>query len=216
MNRLSLFALLLALFATGCVNLDAAARRDLDAAAVTLDEQLDAPGLLATTALLYHAQRGSYPTTPFELLGSDAARETGLQNLKLSHLAVSMDADSLRLGYALLPTVADPSLRLGQVSVAETDTAGVYTVGLMMNRTADPDFGGRTLPLAQRGTVNVMRARGTLCAEVETVRERLRAGAAIGAPPLTEGEAYKITFTASEGRIASGALRDGVTVTLPR
>ncbi len=215
MNRLSLFALFLALVAAGCAGLDDTARRDLDEAAVALDDQLEAPGLLAATALLYHASNGTYPATPFELLGSAAARETGLQQLGLSALAVAPDADGLRLAYTLLPSAADPSDRFGTVTVAETDTAGTYTVGLRLERRADPDLRDESLPLAQRGPYNVVRATGTLCAEVEAVRERARAGATVGDPPLGAREAYTVTFTASDG-MAAGALREGVTVTLPR
>ncbi len=215
MNRLAPFALLLALVATGCAGLDQAAQRDLDQAAVDLDAQLDAPGLLAATTLLYHEVNGRYPTTPFELLGSTAARETGLQRLGLSALDLSPEGDGLRLGYTLLPTSADPSDRFGTVTVAETDTAGTYNVDLLLERIADPDLASRSLPLAQRGQYNVVRARGSLCAEVATVRERVRAGEAAGQPPLEAGKAYRVTFTPVSGA-ASEALREGYTVTLPR
>lgn len=213
MNRLLLFALLL--LVTGCAGLNETGSPDLDAAAVDLDAQLDAPGLLAATALLYHASNETYPRTPFELLGSKAARETGLQRLGLSDLSLAPEGNGIRLAYTLLPTAADPSDRFGTVTVAETDTAGTYTVGLLLERVADPDFSSRALPLAQRGGYNVVRAQGTLCAEVETIRERVRAGTPVGDPPLEAGEAYTVTFTSVDG-LASGALREGVTVTLPR
>ncbi|MEM1044275.1 MAG: hypothetical protein AAGI91_16830 [Bacteroidota bacterium] len=214
MNRLVLFALAFALTATGCASVHTTA--DLDAAAVDLDGQLDAPGLLAATALLYHASTERYPATPFELLGSVQARETGLQDLGLSDLAVAPEGNGVQLRYTLLPSAADPSDRFGTVTVAETDTAGVYTVGLLLERTADPDLNRRSLPLARRGQYEVVRAKGTLCAEVETIRDRVRADAEVGAPPLRAGEAYTVTFTATDGVTASGALREGVTVTLPR
>ncbi len=215
MTRLPLLALVLALAATGCVSVNETASPDLDEAAVDLDDQLDAPGLLAATAVLYHTSTERYPVTPFDLLGSKAARETGLQNLGLSDLTVSPDGNGVRLNYTLLPTAADPSDRFGSVTVTETDTAGTYTVGLLLERIADPDLSGKALPLAQRGVYNVVRAKGTLCAEVETIRERIAAQDEVGAPPLTTGEAYTVTFTASDG-VTSGALREGITVTLPR
>lgn len=209
-----LLVLFAALLASGCAGLDTAANDDLDRAAVDLGDQLEAPGLLAATTLLYHETNDRYPATPFELLGSTAARETGLQRLGLSDLRLEPDADGLTLTYTLLPSSADPSDRFGTITVAETDTVGTYDVGLLLERTADPDFSNRSLPLAREGQYAVVRARGSLCAEVATVRERMQAGETVGTPPLEAGRQYTITFTATEG--AASELRDGYTVTLPR
>lgn len=206
---------LAALLFAGCAGLDQAAQRDLDQAAGDLDAQLDAPGLLAATTLLYHEMNGAYPATPFDLLGSAAARETGLQQLGLGALTLEPMSDSLRLSYTLLPTSADPSERYGTVTVAETDTAGTYTVNLLLERIADPDLASRSLPLTRQGAYAVVRARGSLCAEVATVRERIRAGEAVGRPPLEADRAYTVTFTSASGA-ASDMLREGYTVTVPR
>ncbi len=150
----SLVALfLVALLFTGCGGLDQAAQRDLDQAAVDLGDQLDAPGLLAATALLYHEVNGRYPATPFDLLGSTAARETGLQRLGLSALDLAPEGDGLQMRYTLLPSAADPSDRFGTVTVAETDTVGTYDVGLLLERIADPDFTSRSLPLDGAGAL---------------------------------------------------------------
>lgn len=213
-RRLALPLLAAALLISGCAGLDTAAENDLNRAAVDLGDQLEAPGLLAATTLLYHETNGRYPSTPFELLGSTEARETGLQSLGLSALSLSPDGDGLSLNYTLLPSTADPSDRFGTITVAETDTAGTYDVGLLLERIADPDFSARSLPLAREGQYAVVRARGSLCAEVATVRERVRSGEAVGTPPLETGRQYTITFTATEG--AASELRDGYTVTLPR
>lgn len=199
---------------SGCAGLSETAERDLDRAAHTLDDQLDAPGLLAATAILQHASDGTYPTTAYELLGSVEARETELQRLPLSALTLTPEVDGLVIRYTLLPTAADPSDRFGTVTVAETDTAGTYTVDLLLERTADPDLGGRALPLTQEGQYAVVRAKGTLCAEVEALRTR--AGRATGEPPLDDRTAYTVTFTPTDGTPAPAALRQGVTVTLPR
>jgi hypothetical protein len=214
MPRLPLFVLSAALLISGCAGLDAASTDDLDRAAVDLGAQLDAPGLLAATTLLYHETNGRYPATPFELLGSTAARETGLQDLGLSALDLSTASDGLTLTYTLLPSPADPSERFGTITISETDADGTYDVGLLLERIADPDLASRSLPLAREGQYAVVRARGTLCAEVATVRERLRSGEAVGAPPLEAGRSYTITFTSPTG--AAAELREGYTVTLPR
>jgi len=213
-RHLALPLLAAALLVSGCAGLGTAAQDDLGQAAVDLGDQLEAPGLLAATTLLYHETNDRYPTTPFELLGSTAARETGLQQLGLSALSLEPDADGLTMTYTLLPSSDDPSDRFGTITVAETDTVGTYDVGLLLERTADPDFSTRSLPLAREGQYAVVRARGTLCAEVATVRERVEAGEAVGTPPLEAGRQYTITFTATEG--AASELRDGYTVTLPR
>lgn len=204
---------LLAVLVSGCAGFGEATV-DLNLAADALDRQIEEPGLLAATALLYHAQRGAYPNDAFGLLGSPAARETGLQSLGLSALALSPTSDGLTMRYTLLPTAADPSERFGSVTVAETDTVGTYTVDLMMERTSDPDFGGHALPLAQEGAYAVVRAKGSLCADVETVRAR--AGRDAGDPPLDGRATYSVTFTPADGTPASAALQRGVTVTLPR
>ena len=205
--------LLALLFLAGCGGLDPAMVRDLDLAAETLHGQLDEPGLLSATALLYHTQRGAYPGDAAALLGSAAARETGLQELGLSALALVPSGDDLTIRYTLLPSAADPSDRFGTLTVAETDTVGTYTVDLLLERRADADFGGERLPLTQEGQVAVMRANGSLCADLETVRAR---GREAGTPPLGASTTYTVTFRPSEGAPASAALTDGITVTLPR
>lgn len=209
-----LLLLLLVAALTGCAGLSETAERGFDRAALTLDDQLGAPGLLAATALLYHATHGTYPTTPYELLGSAEARQTALPQLPLSTLTLTPETDGLTIRYTLLPTDADPSDRFGTVTVAETDTAGSYTVDLLMERTADPDLDGRMLPLTQEGSYAVVRAKGTLCADVETVRSRT--GGAAGEPPLDERTAYTVTFTPADDTPAPEALRQGYTVTVPR
>ncbi len=209
------FVLLLLLASVaGCAGLDATTEHDLGRAAVALDHQLDAPGLIAATAVLQHTARGAYPTDAFDLLGSREARETELQRLPLSALTVAPGADGVTIRYTLLPTAADPSDRFGTLTIAETDTAGTYTVDVLMERIADPDFGGRSLPLAEEGQIAVVRAKGTLCAEVEALRAR--PVAEIGRPPLDERTTYTVTFTPTDGTPAPAALREGVTVTLPR
>lgn len=122
--------------------------------------------------------------------------------------------DGVTIRYTLLPTTADPSDRFGTLTIAETDTAGTYDVDVLMERIADPDFGGRGLPLVEEGQYAVVRAKGTLCAEVEALRER--SGAATGEPPLDARTTYTLTFTPTDGTPAPAALREGVTVTLPR
>lgn len=205
--------LLLAALA-GCTGLGETAERDLGRAAVALDDQLDAPGLIAATAVLQHTARGTYPTGAFDLLGSREARETDLQRLPLSALTVSPDADGVTIRYTLLPTAADPSDRFGTLTIVETDTAGTYAVDVLMERIADPDFGGGSLPLAEEGQIAVVRAKGTLCAEVEALRAR--SGRETGRPPLDERTTYTVTFTSTDDTPAPAALREGVTVTLPR
>ena len=205
--------LLLFVALAGCAGLDGTAEHDLNLAATALDAQLDAPGLLAATALLHHAQRGTYPADAFALLSSAAARETGLQSLGLSALSLTAETDALTMRYTLLPTSEDPTDRFGTVTVAETDTVGTYTVDLLLERRADPDLSARALPLAQEGQYAVVRAKGSLCADVETLRAR--AGQDVGDPPLDASTSYTVTFTPTDGTPAPAAL-SRVTVTLPR
>lgn len=212
MLRTTLLLLVTAL--AGCSSLSPTAERDLDRAAVALDDQLTAPGLIAATAILQHAAHGSYPTDAFGLLGSTEARQTDLQRLPLSALSLAPEADGLTVRYTLLPTAADPSERFGTLTIAETDTAGTYTVDLLMERTTDPDHGTNALPLTREGRYAVVRARGTLCAEVEALRAR--AGRETGAPPLDDRTTYTVTFTPADDTPAPAALREGVTATVPR
>lgn len=210
--RHALLVLVVAL--AGCAGLDEAQRNDLDRAATALDAQLDAPGLLAATAILHHAQHERYPSDAAALLGSAAARETGLQQLGLSALTLSPDSDGLTMRYTLLPTQGDPSDRLGSISVAASDTSATYNVRIRMERIVDPDLATRPLPLAQEGQYAVVRANVTLCADVETLRAR--AGQNAGDPPLDGSTSYTVTFTPADDTPAPAALQQGVTVTLPR
>lgn len=209
-----LVLLLLVVTLAGCTGFSETAERDLDRAALALDDQLGAPGLLAATAILHHAAHGTYPADAFGLLGSTEAQEAGLRELPLSALTLTPGADSLTLRYTLLPTAADPSDRFGTITVAETDTAGTYTVDLLMERIADPDLDGRALPLTQEGQYAVVRAKGSLCAEVEALRAR--PGREAGQPPLDDRTTYTVTFTPTDDTPAPAALREGVSVTLPR
>lgn len=218
MPRLLLPLALLSLLLAGCagLGLPEAAREDLTLAAADLGEQLEAPGLIAATAALLHEREGAYPGTPFGLLGSREAAETGLRLLPLSALTLTPEGDSLRIDYALVPTREDPSTHYGTLRLRAAEEAGRYVAAIVMEREDDPDVRPGPLPLAREGAYAVRRAQGRLGIDVAVVRGRAEAGERVGAPPMSERTTYTITFTPSNGLPTPEALAAGLSVTLPR
>ncbi len=198
---------------SGCAStLPPDTRTALDGAAQALDAQLSPAGQLAATAVLIRERTGAFPTTRFELLGSPVAVETGARRLSLSHLSVEPTGGGVEIGFTLLPTAADPSDRSGRLALTER-LAGddCYTAGVSLRRTADPDFGGRPLPLVQEEDVRVRRADGRFCVDVERAAAQAAEGEA-GDLPL-DGPTYTITFTPASGA-APPELAAGYTVTV--
>lgn len=218
MPRLVLLPALLAIVLTGCApfGLPETARDDLAIAAVDLGDQLEPPGLIAATAALVRESEGAYPQSPFELLGSRVAEETGLRRLPLSALTLTPDADGLRIEFALLPTREDPSTRYGSLVLRTGDEPSAYVADLLMEREDDPDVRPGPLPLAREGDYAVRRARGQLCLDVDVVRERVATAQRVGVLPMTERATYTVTFTPSNGVPTPEALAAGISVTLPR
>ena len=146
--------------------------------------------MVATAALAYDAA-GEFPTTPFGLLGSAAAAQTGLRATPLSDLAVSRDGDRLVLSYVPLPQ--SPYVRQDRVVrlVVTPGADGRFTGDYEVRRREDPDRGGRALPYDTAGRYRVERAFGTACVDLAVVQGQLAAGTfapepgTLSAEPLT-------------------------------
>jgi hypothetical protein len=162
-----------------------------------LDAQLTPAGQLAATAALIAAERGQFPTSPFELLGSPQALVTGARNLNLSELTLTPEGEGVRLTYILLPRRDDPTDRIGSMLVR--DAGDQYEAQVALTRRDDPDHTGRPLDIAERDMVMVRRLDGRLCIDLAEVR---REGPPAEVP--LDGRPYTITFTPSPG---SGAAR---------
>jgi hypothetical protein len=135
----------------------------------------DVTDVVATVALVYDAT-GAFPTTAFEVLGSQAADQTGLRREPLSDFSVSRGGDGVVVRYVPLPV--DPYVREDLVvSVAITrGDDGLFTGAYEILRQSDPDEGGERLPYDVAGRYRVLRGYGTACVDVATVRERIAAG----------------------------------------
>ena len=146
---------------------------------------------LVATAALVHDADGAFPTTPFGLLGSDAAGQTDLRATPLSDLQVERDGE--RLIVTAVPLPRDPYVREDRViRLAVTPgEGGRYTGDYEVVRRADPDQGGRRLAYDQAGRYLVERGFGTACVDLDVVRGLLAAGTyapepgSLSAAPLT-------------------------------
>ena len=146
---------------------------------------------MVATAALAHDAAGDFPTTPFGLLGSAAASQTGLRSTPLSGLSVSRDGDRLVLSYVPLPD--DPYVREDRVVrlVVTPGADGRFTGDYEIRRRADPDQGGRALPYDVAGRYLVERGFGTACVDLAVVQSQLAAGTfapepgTLSAEPLT-------------------------------
>lgn len=137
--------------------------------------------MLATAALVHDAT-GTFPDTPYALLGSADADRTGLRDVPLSEISVSRDGDGIAVRYVPLPVA--PYTRDDEVVTLDISRAddGTYSGAYRITRRADPDDGGRMIPYDTAGRYRVDRGSGTACVDVATVRERLAAGTYTNAP----------------------------------
>ncbi|MAQ92263.1 MAG: hypothetical protein CMM84_01845 [Rhodothermaceae bacterium] len=146
--------------------------------------------VLATAALVHDAS-GTFPSTPYALLGSAEAGRTGLRAASLSEISMSRDGDGVAVRYVPLPIA--PYTRDDEVVTLDItrDDDGTYSGAYRITRRADPDDGGRTLPYDTAGRYRVDLASGTACVDVATVREQLATGTytntpgTLGPQPLT-------------------------------
>ena len=145
--------------------------------------------MVATAGLVYD-QTGTWPATPFELLGSAAASQTGLRQTPLSALSVSRDGERLVLDYNPLPVAPyerqDDVVRVVVTARADGQFVGDYEI----LRRDDPDRGGKRLPYDRAGRYVVERGFGTACVDLDIVRDQLAAG----------------TYTAEPGRLSAAPL----------
>lgn len=137
--------------------------------------------VLATAALVHDAS-GTFPSTPYTLLGSMEAGRTGLRAAALSEISVSRDGAGIAVRYVPLPVA--PYTRDDEVVTLDITRAsdGTYSGAYRITRRADPDDGGRTLPYDIAGRYRVDLASGTACVDAATVREQLAAGTYSNAP----------------------------------
>ena len=109
------------------------------------DDLRGVTNVLATAALVHDAT-GDFPRTPFDLLGSAAARRTALRATPLSSLAVRPEADGVTLTWVPLPQ--DPYVREDEVVTVRVTRQpdGTYRGDYEVTRREDLDLGGRRSP----------------------------------------------------------------------
>ncbi len=131
--------------------------------------------VVATTALIHDAT-GAFPTTPFGLLGSAAARQTELRSTPLSELDIHSEADRVVLRYVPLPVA--PYVREDEVVeiAIQRGEDGTYTGAYQITRREALDDGGARIPYDEAGRYRVERGFGTACVDLATVRAQLAAG----------------------------------------
>lgn len=207
MPRLTLL-LLAGLLLTGCAqSLPAAERAALDRSVGALDAQLTPAGQLAAAAALVAERTGTFPQTPFALLGAPAAAEMGARQLNLSALDVQSEGNDFRLAYTLLPTREDPTRRSGELLLTPTAAEGQYEARVSLSRMEDPDHGGRSLDLHREDNVAVRQLGGRFCVDL--------AADPTGVGPTPE-RPYTITFTPAPGTAGNAyrEIAEGYTLTV--
>jgi hypothetical protein len=180
-----------------------------DAAAASLEGDLETLSLLAATAALVRERTGAYPATAFQLLSSPEADRTGARGLVLSGLTLAPSGDALEVRYGRTPTAEDPTERGAAFTLAPDAEAGGYAARFTLSRTADRDFGGRRLDFANEGDLRVVNARGRLCLDLGRMAAlSTRAAWAAAAPYLGPREALSVAFDATGGgrRVANATL----------
>lgn len=145
---------------------------------------------VAATAALIHANTNAWPDTPFALLGSSQATQTGLRAFQLSGLTLAIQGEALRVQVVPLPSPYVSDDRIAEFTVTQ-GANGEYMISHEITRRADPDKGGARLAYDQAEGLEVGRAFGTLCVDVNRVRAMLAAGdfapdpTRLSATPLT-------------------------------
>ena len=201
MTRFLLGALCLALAAP------ASAQTELSATDAVFRSDLETVARVGATVALLHERTGAYPATPFDLLGSVEAGETGLRATSLSTLTVEPADGGVRVRYNPLPSPYVSDDLFADVVVTR-GADGSYTARHQLERRTDPDRGARTLPYDRAGRYRVDRAGGTVCVDPAYVRERLDDGTFAASLPDLEGDGVPVevrTLGGQEVIYSSGA-----------
>ncbi|CAN5628642.1 hypothetical protein BH23BAC4_BH23BAC4_14880 [soil metagenome] len=185
--------MVLALIWTGCGPAGITPRTDaaLEQAAEQLRDELRAPGLLIASAALYTAETGRFPDTPFALLGSSVAQETGLINLEFAKLDISPGPEGLQVIYELQKTRLDQTERSGAFEMRRTDDG--FTANFELYRQTDPDHNGRRVPITTADLVTVERAGGQIRVQPDELRGFLAQGREL-VPPFDEAAGMSVQF----------------------
>lgn len=191
--KLPLFFLLLAV----AVLPARAQTTEADVAAEALVPYLEAPAVLAATAALLHAETGTFPDTPFGLLGAPVAATTGGRQVRLAALTLTPDADTLRVAYVLTPSADEPDERTGDFALFPEGDG--YTARFRVDLRDDPDFSDAALPLTTSGTLRVRSARGRLCLDTARVRALAAEGRVPASAPFLAGEPIEVAFVTVRG-----------------
>lgn len=159
---------------------------------------LETVARVTATVGLIHDATGAFPATPFELLGSPWAEQTGLRDVPLSTVSVQRTADGVRVAYNPLPRPYVSDDLLAEVSVSR-DADGDYTAAHELRRRADPDLGGRALPYDRAGNVRVDEAGGRLCVDTDRVRALLADGTFAASLPDLDGDGLPVRVRSLDG-----------------
>ena len=131
--------------------------------------------VVATAALVYD-RTGAYPDTPYALLGSRAADQTGLRRTPISFLSLDRSGDQVVV--ELVPLPSDPYVRTDDVMriTVSRGADGLFTGDYEIRRRQAPADGADPLPYDRTGRYLVTRGFGTACVDLGTVQDRLAAG----------------------------------------
>jgi hypothetical protein len=175
---------------------------DVQAAADDLQGHLDVPGRLLAAAALVHAETGAFPSSAFDLLGTEEATRTGASALRLSSLTPNADRDGFT---ATFTTPAQPNgetEQQGDVGV-RFDGDGRYTATFRLMERNDTDLRGGRRYVAQSGRMVVRSVGGTLALSLDDLNAALAAGTPV--LPLRPGSAINVAFDHSRSGARVGS-----------
>ncbi len=170
-----------------------------DRAAEAVVDDLRPLSLVAATAALIHERTGTYPSTPFELLGSPEAFRTGLRGVQFAELTVEAPGTvAYRLAHPAVETQTERSATA--TLTAEPDSARhVAEFEILARR--DADEGGTRIPLTVAELLEVRVARGRLCIDSERIAALPDASAfGAAAPYFSDRRALSVSFDTMGGR----------------
>ena len=179
MTRLLLVALLAApLLAPGTASAQPSpVEPALARTAATFADDLSDLARVATAAALVRERTGAYPATPFALLGSPEAGQTGAAAFPLSALDVTAAGDSLALRYVPLPVAPYVREDLVVTATVSRGADGRTLVRHEMRRFADAEAGGGRLLYDRAGGYRVERGYGSLFIDTAAAQRSIASGA---------------------------------------
>ena len=207
MNARLQLAVAVALVATVAA-VPARAQSAPERAATAVSADLQPMSLVAATAALYFDRTGAYPRSTFELLGSPEAERTGLRSVQFSALTVGDASAAYRIADE---GVESRTERAGELQFEHRPDSAQHVATFEIVARREAEAGGRRVPLAVEGDLEVRITQGRLCLDFARLAELGGpADFAAAAPNFGTRDALTVSFDGPGGRrVAAATLPEG-------